>query len=98
MHTLFVLEDLYGLTIEQQGSGTVFRVDATKTPEAAKLAKHVALWGDFSAKYRAGSISRDEYNHWRYNYPESDDSQIQAKIPSQEFSDAMIKAILKKRK
>ena len=98
MHTLFVLEDLYGLTIEQQGSGTVFRVDATKTPEAAKLAKHVALWGDFSAKYRAGSISRDEYNHWRYNYPESDNSQIQAKIPSQEFSDAMIKAILKKRK
>ena len=98
MHTLFVLEDLYGLTIEQQGSGTVFRIDATKTPEAAKLAKHVALWGDFSAKYRAGSISRDEYNHWRYNYPESDDSQIQAKIPSQEFSDAMIKAILKKRK
>ena len=98
MHTLFVLEDLYGLTIEQQGSGTVFRIDDTKTPEAAKLAKHVALWGDFSAKYRAGSISRDEYNHWRYNYPESDDSQIQAKIPSQEFSDAMIKAILKKRK
>ena len=93
MHTLFVLEDLYGLTIEQQGSGTVFRVDATKTPEAAKLAKHVALWGDFSAKYRAGSISRDEYNHWRYNYPESDYSQIQVKIPSQEFSDAILKRL-----
>ena len=93
MHTLFVLEDLYGLTIEQQGSGTVFRVVATKTPEAAKLAKHVVLWGDIAAKYRAGSISREEYDRWRYNYPAFDESQHYAKIPSQEISDAIMRKL-----
>ncbi len=93
MHTLFVLEDLYGLTIEQQGSGTVFRIDATKTDAAAKLAKLVVSWGDFATKYRAGLISKDEYDNWRYNYPYSDESQIQVRIPSQEFSDAILKKL-----
>lgn len=43
-------------------------------------------------KYRAGEISKDEYDKWRYNYPQYGDTQIWAKVPSQEFSDAMVKA------
>ena len=44
-------------------------------------------------KYRAGEISKDEYDKWRYNYPQYDDTQITAKVPSQELSDAMVKAL-----
>ena len=29
---------------------------------------------------------------WRYYYPQYDDTQITAKVPSQELSDAMVKA------
>ena len=43
-------------------------------------------------KYRAGEISKEEYDRWRYNYPQYDDTQIWAKVPSKEFSDAMVKA------
>lgn len=43
-------------------------------------------------KYRAGEISRDEYDKWRYRYPRYDDTQITAKVPSRELSDAMVKA------
>ena len=43
-------------------------------------------------KYRAGEISRDEYDKWRYRYPQYDDTQITAKVPSRELSDAMVKA------
>ncbi len=32
------------------------------------------------------------YDKWRYNYPQYDDTQITATVPSQEFSDAMVKA------
>ena len=47
-------------------------------------------------KYRDGEISRDEYDKWRYYYPEHDDTQITAKVPSQELSDAMVKYNLSK--
>lgn len=38
------------------------------------------------------------YGKWRYNYPQYDDTQIWAKVPSQEFSDAMVKALKNKLK
>ena len=43
--------------------------------------------------HRAGEISRDEYDRWRYYYPQYDDTQITAKVPSQELSDALAKAL-----
>ena len=49
-------------------------------------------------QYRAGEISNEEYDKWRYNYPQYDDTQIWAKVPSQEFSDAMVKAFKRKLK
>ena len=48
-----------------------------------------------AAKLEAGEISQEEYNNWRYNYPELDTSEIRAKVPSQELSDELIKALKK---
>ena len=58
----------------------------------------VCAWAPVAEKYRAGKISRDEYDKWRYNYPQYDDRQITAKVPSQELSDAMVKAFKSKLK
>lgn len=60
---------------------------------AARVSEMVYALAPVAEKYRAGEISKDEYDKWRYNYPQYDDSQITAKVPSQELSDAMVKAL-----
>ncbi|MBR6050498.1 MAG: helix-turn-helix transcriptional regulator [Clostridia bacterium] len=82
MHTLFTLEDIYGLTIEKNDGKTVFRFDRRKGKDAEHISKMVDAWADISEKYRSGKISREEYDKWRYNYPKFDKSQIWVKMPS----------------
>jgi hypothetical protein len=58
----------------------------------------VCAWAPVAEKYCAGEIRKDEYDKWRYYYPQYDDTQITAKVPSQELSDAMVKAFKNKLK
>ena len=96
IHTLFALEDRYGLTIESRDGEVLFRFDPRKGKDAARISEMVYAWAPVAEKYRAGEISKDEYDQWRYNYPKYDDTHIWAKVPSQQFSDAMVKAFLNK--
>ena len=96
MHTLFALEDRYGLTIEIRDGEVLFRIDPRKGKDAARISELVYAWAAAAEKYRAGEISRDEYDKWRYYYPQYDDTQITAKVSSQELSDAMVKAFTDK--
>ena len=98
MHTLFSLEDRYGLTIETRDGEVVFHIDPRKGKDAARISEMVYAWAPVAEKYRTGEISKDEYDKWRYYYPEYDDTQITAKVPSQELSDVMVKALKKKLK
>ena len=41
-------------------------------------------------------ISKEEYDKWRYKYPELDTYQKRAKVPSQELSDYLVKELTKK--
>ena len=93
MHTLFALEDRYGLTIETRDGEVLFRIDPRKGKDATRISELVCAWAAIAKKYHAGEISRDEYDKWRYYYPQYDDTQITAKVPSQELSAAMIKAL-----
>ena len=38
----------------------------------------------------AGEISKEDYDKWRYHYPEFDKSQTYVKMPSQELSDMLV--------
>ena len=98
MHTLFALEDLYGLTIETLDGTTVLRVDPKKGKDAAELSEMLSAWADISAKYKAGEIDRDAYDNWRYSYPAFDTTSGYVKIPSQELSDQLTKAFKKRLK
>ena len=93
MHTLFDLEDRYGLTIETRDGEVLFRIDPRKGKDATRISELVCAWAAIAKKYHAGEISRDEYDKWRYYYPQYDDTQITTKVPSQELSDAMVKAL-----
>ena len=96
IHTLFSLEDRYGLTIENRDGEVLFRIDPRKGKDAAHISEMVCAWASVAEKYRAGEISKDDYDKWRYNYPQYDDTQIWAKVPSQELSDAIVKAFKNK--
>ena len=43
-------------------------------------------------KLSSEEISREEYDRWRYYYPKYDTTQLWAKVPSQELSDALVDA------
>ena len=92
MHTLFTLEDRYGLTVGTGENGVSLRVDPRKGRDAAELFKMLTAWAEQAEKYRNGKINREDYDKWRYNYPKYDENSGYVKVPSQEFSDVMTEA------
>ena len=92
MHTLFTLEDRYGLTVEKGENGVSMRVDPRKGKDAAELSEMLNAWAEQAEKYHNGDISREDYDKWRYNYPKYDETSGFVKVPSQQLSDAMVEA------
>ena len=93
MHTLFTLEDRYGLTVETGENGVSLRVDPRKGKDDAELSEMLTAWAEQAERYRNGEINREDYDKWRYRYPEFDNIQRWAKVPSQTLSDTLIKAL-----
>lgn len=92
MHTLFTLEDLYGLTISETDGEVCLKVNKDKGRDAHELLKMLYAWKEQADKLSAGEISREEYDNWRYHYPKFDTTQIRAKVPSQALSDELVKS------
>ena len=69
-----------------------------KGTTADELSKILAAWAEPSEKYHNGDINRDEYDKWRYNYPKYDETSDFVKVPSQNFSDAIVEAFKDKLK
>ena len=53
-------------------------------------------WQKQAALLEEGTVSKDEYDDWRYRYPELNTYKHFAKIPSQEFSDMLVEELRKK--
>ena len=92
MHTLFTLEDLYGLRIDKVNGELCLRLDDGMESNYAEMFKMFTAWQEQAEKLKNGEITKDEYDQWRYNYPKYDTTQNLAKVPSQDLSDAMVKA------
>ena len=92
MHTLFTLEDRYGLTVDTGENGVSLRVDPRKGKDAAELSEMLVAWAQQAEKYRSGEINREDDDKWRYNYPKYDETSGYVKVPSQQLSDAMVEA------
>lgn len=93
MHTLFTLEDRYGLQIDEADGEVCLKVDVRKNKDAARLHEMLCGWRQAAAMLKAGEITREEYDRWRYCYPEFDTTQRWAKVPSQALSDMLIQAL-----
>lgn len=92
MHTLFTLEDIYGLTVREADGEICLKVSKDKGKDAAELLKMLCGWKEQADKLSSEEISREEYDRWRYNYPKYDTTQLWAKVPSQELSNALVDA------
>jgi len=92
-HTLFTLEDLYGLKISETDGEVCLRLDKSKGSTYEEMVKIFTAWQQESTKLNAGEITKEDYDRWRYRYPEFDTTQQWAKVPSQELSDWLIKEL-----
>ena len=90
MHTLFTLEDVYGLTVSETAGEVCLKVNKDKGKEAYELLQMLYAWKEQADKLSSEEISREEYDNWRYHYPKFDTTQVCAKVPSQELSDALV--------
>ena len=91
MHTLFTLEDRYGLHIDEADGEICLKVNVRKNKDAARLHEMLCGWHQIAAKLNAGEITQEEYDRWRYRYPEFDTSGHWRKVtPSQGLSDLLV--------
>lgn len=98
MHTLFALEDIYGLTISETDGEVCLKISKDKGKAAEELLQMLTAWQEQAAKLTTKEISREEYDQWRYNYPKFDTTQQWANVPSKELSDALVKTFKDKLK
>lgn len=93
MHTLFTLEDRYGLKVCECDGEVHLRVNVHQGSSAFELSRSLTAWQEQAAKLEKGEITKEDYDRWRYRYPEYDTSRIWAKVPSQQFSDWLVDAL-----
>ena len=90
MHTLFALEDMYGLKIGEIDGEVCLRLDKSDYSTYSSMNKMLRAWLAEAKKLENGESTKEEYDDWRYKYPELDTHQIWAKVPSQEISDMLL--------
>ena len=87
MHTLFTLEDRYGLRVDESDGDVCLRVNLRESPEAAELHRMLYEWQAAANALKKGEITREAYDQWRYNFPAGDTSRRWVKVPSQALMD-----------
>ena len=91
MHTFFTLEDTYGLTIDRIDDVICLRIDRKQAKPGSSIESHLYDWYEIAARFRNGTITKEEYDDWRYHYPEKNTWHRWAKEPSQELMDMIFK-------
>ena len=74
MHTLFSLEDLYGLKITELDGEVCLRLDKSAGTTYTTMFDMCHAWQEQAARLEQGEITEEEYDQWRYKYPELDTS------------------------
>ena len=71
MHTLFTLEDLYGIRIDKLDGELCIRLDKGMGVNYITMFEMFSAWQEQAEKLKSGEITKEEYDRWRYNYPAS---------------------------
>lgn len=81
MHTLFLLEDLYALKIDKIDQEICIRLNY-EDKSFHRVLRLLSSWYEEAAKYRRGEITKEDYDRWRYFYPQLDKSGSFIHIPT----------------
>ena len=96
MHTLFALEDIRGLTIGEIDGEICLKLDKSKGKTYVDMLEMLSAWAEQAKKLEAGEITREDYDRWRYRYPEFDTTGHWHKVvPSQGLSDLLVEELKK---
>lgn len=95
MHTLFTQEDRYGLHVDEMDSEICLKVNVRKNKDDAELHRMLCAWQEQAAMLKVGEICQEDYDNWRYHYPEFDATQKRAKVPSQSLMDDFVSDLTK---
>ena len=90
MHTLFALEDIYGLRIDTMDGEPVLRLDKEKGQTYLSMFEMFSAWAEQAGKHKSGEITKEEYDRWRYHYPEFDTGNF-VKVPFEELGKGIAK-------
>ncbi len=66
MHTLFALEDMYGLSVFNVQDRTCINLKSTNE-QSNLLGKMIKTWAYMKGSLDAGEITKADYDNWRYN-------------------------------
>ena len=67
MHTLFTLEDLYGLHIDEIDGELCLRLDKAKGTTYLSMFDMFHAWQEQAEKLKSSENTQEEYEQWRYN-------------------------------
>ena len=82
MHTLFTIEDMYGITVDRIDDVVCLHLDKTVSKPGSSLWTYLEDWYSMKNKLGHGRITREEYDEWRYNFPHSGTSEQTVVPPS----------------
>ena len=95
LHVWLAPVDRYGLEVCKNDAAMHRRVSFQKGRGAGQLYRMPVAWGEGTAKRKARENTQEDYDRWRYHYPEFDTTQRWAKVPSQALSDDLVEALRK---
>ena len=70
MHTFFAIEDLYAIKIGEINGEVCLRLDKTDFNKWYRMLERFRLWLEEKQRLERGEITKEEYDQWRYTYPE----------------------------
>ena len=80
MHTLFAIEDLYGLKIKSIDGELCLTLDKTNGSTYLSMFDMLNAWQHEAEKLKLGEITKQEYDDWRYNYPRIKAERLKAEL------------------
>lgn len=80
MHTLFAIEDLYGLHIGEIDGEPCLRLDKNKGSDYLSMLDMFQAWQKQAAKLDSGEITKEEYDEWRYTYPQKEAAELKKNL------------------
>ncbi len=80
MHTFFTLEDVYGLHIDEIDGELCLRLDR-HNKQYTTMFELFHAWNEQYQKQKSDEQFKDQYDEWRYHYPEKDHTRLKVQVP-----------------